>query len=254
MSNPTSIRAVLFDLGGTLEDNYHDDALRLQATRGFRDLLAAHGLDPGLDIPELYAVLKAGMTAYRKHREETEHEVAPERVWSEFIFTEHPLPPEKLAAIGEELAFHWDTDFSTRVLRPEAPAALAALRARGLRLGLISNILSRRLVPHNLAQDKIADCFEVVLSSAVFGWRKPNPRIFLEATRLLDLPPAACAYVGDTISRDVTGARRSGYGLAIQIKSFMTAQVDGVNDVEKPDAIVENLMQVVDVVCRETTK
>ncbi len=246
----TPIRAVLFDLGGTLEDTSYDDALRLTATGGLRDLLAQHGLDPGLDVPELYAVLKKGIKAYRIHRETTEHEVPPERVWSEIIFSELNLPADKLAAMGEELAFYWDAKFTKRVLRPEVIATLDALRERGFRLGVISNIMSRNLVPYNLAQDKIADYFEVVLTSASFGWRKPNPRIFHEAARLLHLLPAACAYVGDTISRDVVGAHRSGYALAIQIKSFYTAVSDTETDIEPPDAVVQNLLQVVDWVCK----
>jgi putative hydrolase of the HAD superfamily len=89
------------------------------------------------------------------------------------------------------------------------------------------------------------------LPSSVFGWRKPNPRIFLEAARQLNLTPGECAYVGDTVSRDVVGARRAGYGLVIQIKSFLTAQSDRATDVEPPDAIVQDLMQVVALVPSE---
>jgi hypothetical protein len=36
--------------------------------------------------------------------------------------------------------------------------------------------------------------------------------------------------------------------LAIQIKSFLTAQSDRASDVELPDVVIENLMQVVEVV------
>ncbi len=75
MSN-SSIRAVFFDMGGTLEDVYYDDQLRLQATRGFRDLLAQHDLDPGLSIPGLGRVLITGQIIFdyavgqRKRRRE----------------------------------------------------------------------------------------------------------------------------------------------------------------------------------------
>jgi putative hydrolase of the HAD superfamily len=246
------IRAVIFDLGGTLEDVYYDDSLRLQATYGFRDLLAKHDLHPGLAIPDLCAVIKSGMTKYKKWCEESERELPPERVWNEFVFTNHDLPKEKLAAIGEELAFYWDTRFSKRGLRPEVSTLLDALRERGFRLGVISNINSRTMVPQNLTEYGIRHYFEIVLTSAEFGWRKPNPRIFLEATRLMKLQPTECAYVGDTVSRDVVGARRAGYGLAIQIKSFLTAQSDCETDVEPPDAVIQNLMQVVDVVTRSS--
>jgi putative hydrolase of the HAD superfamily len=248
--NSKTIRAVIFDLGGTLEDVYYDDTLRLQATPGFCEVLAKHDLDPGLAIPDLYATVKAGMQKYQDWREESERELPPELVWNEFVFTKQHLAKGKLAAVGEELAFYWDTRFSKREMRAEVPALLEALHARGLQLGVISNITSRGLVPCQLAEYGIRDYFQVVLASSVFGWRKPNPRIFLEAARLLNVPPAECAYVGDTVSRDVIGARRSGYGLAIQIKSFLTTQADRETDVEPPDAVVENLMQVVEIVSR----
>lgn len=241
-----TIRAILFDLGGTLEEVYYDDAWRLQATHGFRDLLAKHGIDPGLSIPDLYAVLKAGMSRCQAWREASERELPPERVWSEFVFTDHTLPPEKLAAVGEELAFYWDAHFSHRALRPQVPALLHTLRARGFRLGVISNIISRGFVEHQLGAYGIRDFFDVVLASSIVGWRKPNPRIFLEAARRLNIPPAECAYVGDTISRDVSGARRAGYAFAIQIKSFLTAHSDRETDTEPPDAVIEDLMQIVE--------
>jgi len=249
MRTSVEIRAVVFDMGGTLEDVYYDDDWRLKATPGFREILAKHDLDPGLSIPDLYAVIKAGMTKYGAWREKTEQEMPPEQVWSRFVFKKNQgWPKEKLAAIGEELAFYWDTRFSHRMLRPESREVLAALHGRGFRLGVISNILSRQMVPFKLDEYGLTRYFPVVLASASFGWRKPSPHIFLEATRLLDLPPAACAYVGDTVSRDVIGARRAGYGLVIQIKSFLTGMADKASVTEQPDAVVQNLMEVVDLV------
>ena len=248
MSVSSKIRAVIFDLGGTLEEVYYDDALRLKAIPGLRAILAQHALNLGLSDADLYGMIKSGMKQYGKWREETEQELPPERLWSEYVFAEHNLPKERIEAIGEELAFYWDTRFSRRTVRPEASAALTALHQHGFQLGVISNITSRTMVPIQLRNYGIANFFSVVLSSCEFGWRKPNARIFAEACRLLRVPPVECAYVGDTISRDVVGAHRAGYALAIQIKSFLTMQSDRETDVEPPDAIVQNLTQVIDIV------
>ena len=248
MTCSASIRAVIFDLGGTLEDVYYDDVLRLRATPGIREILGRNNLNLGLSDADLYAVIKTGMKKYGTWREETEQELPPERVWADFIFVNFKVPEEILAAIGEELAFYWDTQFSTRVMRMEAPTALKLLHARGFRLGVISNITSRTMVPFKLNEYGIAHFFQVVLASAEFGWRKPSPRIFLEAARQIGCSPSECAYVGDTISRDVIGARRAGYGWAIQIKSFLTTVSDKETDIEPPDAVVENLIQVVNII------
>ena len=249
LTNSKKTRAVLFDLGGTLDDVYYDDALRLQATPGFHEILVKHDLDPGLTIPDLYATLKTGMKEYQIWREASERELPPARVWREFVFAKYNFTQGQFDAVGEELAFYWDTRFSRRTMRPQVPALLKVLRERGLRLGVISNILSRNMVPHQLAGYGICEYFQAVLASSVFGWRKPSPRIFLEAARQFNLAPWECAYVGDTVSRDVVGARRAGYALAIQIKSFLTARSDRATDVEPPDAVVQSLTEVVDLVC-----
>jgi putative hydrolase of the HAD superfamily len=252
------IRAVVFDMGGTLEDLYYDDASRMQATAGLRELLAGLGLDPGMGLSELHATVLAGMKAYQEWREATERELPPERVWTEYIFADHGLPRDRLMAVAEDITYFYETHYQIRSLRPEAPAVVDALYQKGFRLAIISNMISRRLVRRKLPEYGIARYFDPVLTSSNFGWRKPNASIFREAARLMRLPLASCAYVGDTLSRDVIGARRAGYGLAIQIPSFLTNQSDRGTETESlpdqglgPDAVIHDLTQVVDLL---TTK
>jgi putative hydrolase of the HAD superfamily len=156
---------------------------------------------------------------------------------------------------AEDVTFFYETHYQTRSLRPEAPAVLEALHKKGFRLAIVSNMISRGLVQRKLVEYGIALYFNPVLTSSNLGWRKPNTIIFEEAARRMQLPPAACAYVGDTISRDVIGARRAGYGLAIQILSFLTDHADWGIDAELlpnrglgPDAVIQGLTQVVDLV------
>jgi len=253
------IRAIVFDMGGTLEDLYYDDAIRQEATRGLQELLTAWDLDPGLDLPDLQATVLSGMKAYQEWREESEVELPPERVWTEYIFANHGSPPGRshewdlrLMAAAEDLTFFCETHFQARTLRPEAPALLDSLYRRGFCMAIISNIISHRVVQHGLKLYGIEHYFNPVVTSAQFGWRKPNVRIFLEAARLMSLPPAACAYVGDTVSRDVIGARRAGYGSVIQIISFLTDKSDRGTSGARPDAVIHDLMQVVNLVTPDT--
>jgi len=127
----TSILAVLFDMGGTLEDIHFDDALRLAATPGLKQLLAEHDLDPGLDVPSLYAVVKAGMksTAYGVKKLSLN---CPRTCWSEYVLANQNLPSDRVAAIGEELAFYYEMHFFQRTLRPDAKELIETLFAKGL--------------------------------------------------------------------------------------------------------------------------
>lgn len=243
-----AIRAVAFDLGGTLEDIYYDDDSRLEAARGLQRLMAGLSLNTGLALPDFHAIILKGMKAYQGWRESTEKELPPERVWTEYIFPDLALPKEWLGRAAEDLAFYYENHYYTRALRPEVPAVLAALRERGFRLAVTSNVTSRRSVQHNLAVYGVSHYFNPIVTSVDLGIRKPNPKIFLETARRMDLPPAACAYVGDTISRDVVGARRAGYGLVIQIPSFLTSRSDRGTYDEAPDAVIENLKEVLSLV------
>jgi putative hydrolase of the HAD superfamily len=255
----TPIRAVVFDMGGTLEDLYYDDAIRQEATRGLLELLTTWDLDPGLDLPDLQVAVLSGMKRYQEWREESEVELPPGRVWAEYIFPNHGSPHGRscewdlgLRAAAEDLTFFYETHFQARSLRPEAPVLLESLSRRGFGLAIISNIISHRVVQHSLKQYGIEHYFNPVVTSAQFGWRKPNARIFLEAARLMNLPPVACAYVGDTVSRDVIGARRAGYGTVIQIASFLTDKVDHGTGNVLPDAVIHDLRQVVSLVTSNT--
>jgi putative hydrolase of the HAD superfamily len=242
------IRAVVFDMGGTLEDLTYDDAIRQEATRGLRELLIERGLDPGLDLPDLQAAVLSGMRAYQAWREKSEIELPPERVWTEYVFPDRGLSRERLVAAAEDVTFFYEAHFQARRLRREAPTVLDALHKKGFRLAIISNVISRQLVQSKLAEYGIARYFDPVVTSSDFGRRKPNARIFEEAARLMQLPPEACAYVGDTVSRDVIGARRAGYGLVVQVESFLTAKADSGTDRVPPDAVIEDLREVVDLI------
>lgn len=243
------IKAVVFDLGGTLEEIYYDDATRLAAADGLRKMLTGRGLDPGLSAEGLRAAVLSGMAAYQRWREEHQRELPPDRVWTEYIFHNNGLPRDRLSAEAEDLTLFYEDNFYERSLRPEAPAVLSELQQRGYRLAVISNILSLGLVPRKLASYGIAGFFDPVITSSGLGYRKPHPRIFREAADRMELSPEDCAYVGDTVSRDVAGARGAGYGLAIQIRSFLTDKSDGVIEEPAPDTVIQDLREIVAVVC-----
>lgn len=242
------IQAVLFDMGGTLENLYSDETIRQEATRGLCDLLRQRDIDPGLSLPELQVAVSSGLKAYQNWRKGPEVELSPEKVWSEYILADHCPSKERVAAAAEDLCFYYDTHYHKRDLRPEAPAALEALKKQGFRLAIISNVISRQLVPRMLSRYGVAHYFDPVITSSAMGWRKPNERIFEAATRAMELPPEVCAYVGDTVSRDVIGARRAGFGLVIQIRSFLTERSDQGTENVPPDAVIHDLMEVVDLV------
>jgi putative hydrolase of the HAD superfamily len=89
-----------------------------------------------------------------------------------------------------------------------AAPALAAVRARGLHTGMVSNFDHR--LPPLLAALGLAPLLDVVVLPADAGAAKPDPRIFACALRRLGAAAAASVYVGDDAHDDIAGARNAG--------------------------------------------
>jgi putative hydrolase of the HAD superfamily len=85
---------------------------------------------------------------------------------------------------------------------------LERLRQRGLKLGLAANQPIRAL--EDLNRHGIGHYFANRGISAVYGFKKPDVRLFLRACEDLDVDPAACIMVGDRIDNDIVPAKLLG--------------------------------------------
>jgi putative hydrolase of the HAD superfamily len=232
-----TIEAVFFDMGGTIETYHHDSALRLRATPDLRRLLQNGGIDLDLSTEELRDVVTEGVARYRAHSVPSLIELPTERIWKDYVLQGYPVNAQRLAAIAEELTAFVETRYYLRVMRPEMPRVLEAIRAMGLRMGVISNVMSRGQVPQNLEAYGIRHFFDPIVLSSVYGRRKPDPSIFRHAARQVGVGADECAHVGDRLDRDIEGARRTGYRLAIQIRHHFDGGIPDTG--ATPDALLD---------------
>lgn len=246
-----NIQAVFFDMGGTIETFWHTRALRLEKTPGIQGRLASAGINLNLNTEQLFEVIVSGLDRYHKWSLESLEELLPERVWSEYILAGYPVDQAALAAIAEDLMYYIETQYYEREMRPEIPSVLESICEMGLKIGLISNVNSRGQVPANLKRYHIWHYFDPLVLSSEYGRRKPGPAIFHYAARLAQVPTSACLYVGDRIARDIVGARRAGFGLAVQIRHEFE---HGENDEgAAPDAIIESMTELLDILRSRST-
>lgn len=91
---------------------------------------------------------------------------------------------------------------------PDAPEALKAARARGLRLVVVSNWDCS--LPDVLARVGLAPLLDGVVASAPAGARKPEAEIFERALSLAGVAPSEAMHLGDSPLEDVEGARAAG--------------------------------------------
>ncbi|MEE9292084.1 MAG: HAD family hydrolase [Acidobacteriota bacterium] len=104
------------------------------------------------------------------------------------------------------VALERETLRSSASLYPDVLPTLEALRAiNGIGLALVSNASSpAAMLCESLG---LAPYFDPVVFSFRIGVIKPEPGIYLEACRLLDVAPEACLFVGDGNGRELDGAK-----------------------------------------------
>jgi putative hydrolase of the HAD superfamily len=199
-SSPVRIRAVLFDLGGTLVDE-----------REFTDWV---------DLArELYVDLQPDDLAHAYAETERRDDVDPAVFEGRARVVEFWRRVLSLAA-GREVEpataeRFWDRVHAAQSERnlpvfSDVRRCLDALRADRRRLGIVSNSSSEASVRRILDRAGILDPFERIVSSGTEGVAKPNPEIFLRAVQRLGVRPDEALYVGNLPRTDAAAATGAG--------------------------------------------
>lgn len=205
------IRAALFDLDGTLVDSLGDIGAALTVA------LAEHGLPPPPPAA-LRDMVGAGARTLVERAVAGRADV--DRVHAAFGAAYRARPV---------VATH---------VYPGLAAALDELTAAGLALAIVSN------KPDALTQVVAAELLAAWPFAAIYGARaglplKPDPTVALCAAAELGVPPAACAFIGDS-GIDVATARAAGMRAIAVTWGFRAADdlIDADVLVDEPATLV----------------
>jgi HAD superfamily hydrolase (TIGR01662 family) len=187
------LKAVLFDVDFTLARPGPELGPEGYVRAGER-----HGLR--LDPARYEAARDAALVDLRRHPE-LEHD---DEIW--FRFTERIVrgmggDAESAYPCAVEITRGWERHENFE-LYDDVPAALAAVRAAGLRIGLVSN--SSRDVREFAGHHGLE--VDAGISSFHHGHTKPHASIFRAVLDLIGVEPADAVMVGDTIADDIDGA------------------------------------------------
>ncbi len=202
------LRGVLFDLGSTLIRYTGDDRETQAHMRAdLAGFLAAQGVP--IDPEQFIATFAARLDEFTSQRLHDWVEVTSAFVLRETLAAlgQPPLPDE-LAARALKAYFAYSE--ARWQPMPAVHETLAAVAARGYRLGLISNASDDANVQRLIDNAGLRHWFDPILVSAAVGLRKPNPRIFEMALEAWEMQPAEAVMVGDTLGADVLGAQLTG--------------------------------------------
>jgi len=244
-----TIQAVFFDMGGTIETYSFTRQLRVEATPGIQQRLLSAGIELHLDNEELFELVSTGLKSYHNWCVENLDEYSSLRVWRDYILRNYSIDINALDDIAEDLMLYIETHYYKRDMRSEIPVVLKTIQQMELKIGMISNVNSKGQVPTNLKKYGIIGYFYPIVLSSEYGRRKPDPAIFHYAARLANVPTSKCVYIGDRVSRDIVGARKAGFHLAVQIRHNYKHGEDDSG--AEPDAVIDNMTELLDILKSE---
>jgi putative hydrolase of the HAD superfamily len=188
-----SLRAVTFDVGGTLIEPWPSVGhvyAKVAGEHGFANL-----------GPE---ILNRRFAAAWQAKKDFDHSQA---AWRQVVDATFANMVTGTKAFFPELYERFGQASAWRIFDDVAPC-LERLKRCGLKLGIISN-WDERLRPllHEL---RLTPFFDAITISYEHSCRKPSIQIFERAAELLALPTSAMLHVGDNAEEDFGGARTAG--------------------------------------------
>lgn len=211
------LKAVLFDLDGTLIDSKKDIAAAANAAR-------VHFGMPALPLEVVTGYIGWGIEHLNRKSLETED-------------------PAKLAEGLEVLkAYYRDHCVDQTVIFPGAIELLDFLKGRGIGMGLVSN------KPHEftlITMEKLglSPYFKAILGADAVPNKKPHPEPLLAALAKIGAKPSEAVMIGDS-PVDIQAARAAGMLVGIVSHGFVAKEYLSASD---PDWLVDSLADFRDI-------
>lgn len=238
---PTNIlRAVIFDLGGTLM--HERDATQPVSARGDEALtlyLREQGLE--LNLSTFPIEFRRRLDEYFKRREQDLLETTYSFVLREVLTDKgyREVPEQILREALDRLFAVTQTNW---ILEEDAVQTLKKIEEDGYRMGLISNAGDDKDVQQLLHKFGIGRFFDFALTSAACSYRKPHPRIFELALSNWYFLPSEAVMIGDNLEADIRGAQNVGLATIWIKRRAGSRKADQPN--VQPDAVVSSLAEI----------
>jgi len=243
MTNKTrvsDIEAIFLDVGNTLRIVIKDEGFMTNSKRQMVKLTGAQ-----MSPDDFFDHLEARYQVLRKRAKEQLLEASEQEMWTQWMLPDYPV--EKIAPLSGKLPRLWRDCDGRRVPRSDVSKVVLELSDRGYLLGIIANTITETEIPDWLEADHLTDYFKTVVLSSKLGIRKPNPEIYWESARRIGAPPSKCVYVGDNLVRDVEGTQAAGFGMSIILLEPETIKKEPPRDDVKPDRIIHELSELLDI-------
>jgi 2-haloalkanoic acid dehalogenase type II len=205
----TRVRAVLFDLGGTLVDECDFAGWTEEARKFYLDFTPD-------DLRHAYQEVQMEIDA---EPPSSDRDAVQTEFWRRTLSRAAQQPVTE-STLAKFVAVRRSANPSLPVYS-DTRRCLDSLRSERRSLGVVSNSTSEARVRQILDRAGILDYFDRIVSSGTEGVMKPDPEIFLRAVRRLSVAPTDALYVGDLAHTDAKAAQSAGlWGVWLNREGF----------------------------------
>jgi len=205
-----NVKAVLFDLDGTLVDS--SEAI----IKAVEKVLESRGLTCNRDkvarmiwlpLENIFGVIAPNLSE--------------QEIWQ---------------LVYEYRKYYMAHHLENTIIHPSAQMVLGRLKAKGFKLGIITTKY-REPVMDVLSHFGIAELFDTVVTGYEVMRHKPAPDIVLEAAKRLRVDPKQCVVVGDSPLDVQAGKQAGSFTIGVASKTYVKKQLKST----KPTAIIKKL-------------
>jgi len=238
------LKGAIFDLGETLMHlTVTWEQIREWRLKAIYETFTEHGVN--LDLDDLKREY------LRLHEEESEYaartlEEIEIRETFVKLFDRLRLKPDQQPKMEDLVKRFFALEAESWVIFPGITEMLQQVRDLGLKMGLLSNARNDWAVREIMERLGLTRYFDVILTSAGLGVRKPRPEPFREMLKMLGIAPAEAVMVGNSMEADVAGA------VPLGIKTICVKFGDSVDELKinlevtvDPDVTVSAVSDVV---------
>lgn len=201
------IKAVLIDFGYTLVNQGTDEEVLLkQGIRQLVNYLKTKGYS--LPVDRVERAEKASRDEANRFREKTSIEVKALARMT-VLLNRFGVPVSPNDEIAQKAAFlFYEPTVKDMRLYPDSVRFLKALKKEGCKLALVSNAANDVAIEEAVKRLGIAKFFDTIVISSQVEIRKPSLAIFMRALKDLNVKPSEAVFIGDSVSKDVMGAKK----------------------------------------------
>ncbi len=229
-----SVKAVLFDLDGTLIDRH------LKPSKTLHEILKQKGIRVSAEKIERASleVIRELRDTFEDQRGKIPHSELY-HIWKSTFLRVLGME-DSIGNLSRLIDLQW-MDVSDTKVYPDVIPILTDLKCRGIKTGIVSDAYEKEIQEILEIVDLDEKLFDVIVGPDTTRKAKPEPEAFTHTLRALGIEPREAIFVGDDLERDYRAAEKIGMCPFLIMRSEETCVIEDVRQVRSLMSLLDYL-------------